>query len=154
VWNRVGFVAGHGNTDARQSYRYDDLLTTELELNAWLLYRLRQIDNDGSATYSPVARVRMPHADACSLSAPFPNPCSSVTQLRCTLPAAARIELSIRDLLGRRVAAIAAGDYLAGGHAFSYDASALARGIYAVTFTATTGSGAPFQQTRLLSVLR
>jgi hypothetical protein len=154
VWNRVGFVAGHGNTDARQSYRYDDPLTAELERRAWLLYRLRQIDNDGSATYSPVARVRMPHAGACSLSDPFPNPCSSVTQLRCTLAEEARIELSVRDLLGRRIAAIAAGDYQAGGHAFSYDASALARGIYAVTFTAATGSGAPFQQTRLLSVLR
>jgi hypothetical protein len=154
VWNRVGFVAGHGNADARQSYRYDDPLTTELARSAWLLYRLRQIDNDGSTTYSPVARVRMPRPDAYSLSDPYPNPCSSVTQLRCTLPAAARIELAVRDLLGRRVAAIAAGDYQAGSHAFSVDASALARGIYAVTFTATTGSGALFQQTRLLSVLR
>jgi hypothetical protein len=154
VWSRVGFVAGYGDTDARQSYRYNDPLTAELERSMWILYRLRQIDNDGSTTYSPVVRVRMPRPDACSLAAPFPNPCTSVTQLRCTLPAAARIDLTVRDLLGRRVASVASGVYDPGGHVFTFDASPLARGIYAVTLAVTAGSIAPLQRTRILSVLR
>ena len=60
----------------------------------------------------------------------YPNPFNSTTQLRFELSKSSRVELSIVNTLGQRVALLTDKDYTAGAHALSWDASEVASGIY------------------------
>src|SRR6185295_1872037 len=51
-----------------------------------------------------------------ALSAPSPNPSSSLTRLEFSLPSASSAELAVFDAAGRRVATLAQGDLPAGRH--------------------------------------
>ena len=57
-------------------------------------------------------------------------PFNPATQLAFDLPQAAQVELSVFDLLGRRIAVLAQGEYAAGTHTLRLDASAWASGTY------------------------
>jgi hypothetical protein len=66
---------------------------------------------------------------ALSLAA-APNPFNPVTRLSFTLERPGAARLAVFDLLGREVALPAAGEFAAGTHEVTFDASALASGIY------------------------
>jgi len=58
-WERIGFVAGQGTNNSTGTYRYQDNLSSSLLSADHILYRLRQIDLDGSETVSPVVEVML-----------------------------------------------------------------------------------------------
>jgi|GEM_PF-1566739 len=97
----IGTVAGAGNSAIARSY---DLLDTKLPAGATVFYyRLRQVDLDGTTTYSPVRSVQLGKAkDAPTQLLAFPNPAHGTVrvQLLGTAPAA---PLELFDSLGRRV---------------------------------------------------
>ncbi|WP_161599430.1 T9SS type A sorting domain-containing protein [Hymenobacter nivis] len=62
----VGALPGHGNSFAAQEYAWLDAPSA---LNDLVYYRLRQVDTDGTGTYSPVAAVKTEPA-----AGVFPNP--------------------------------------------------------------------------------
>ncbi|MCX6351289.1 MAG: T9SS type A sorting domain-containing protein, partial [Bacteroidetes bacterium] len=53
---KVGEVAGHGTTNMESSYGFDDQFGNVL--SPVLYYRLKQVDNNGTFTYSNIAKVR------------------------------------------------------------------------------------------------
>ena len=65
-----------------------------------------------------------------------PNPFSASATVEFALPAAARVRLSLYDVLGREVAVVADGDRPAGVHAVRLDARDLASGTYLVRLVA------------------
>ena len=65
-----------------------------------------------------------------SLAGNFPNPFNPLTTLRFSLPAAARIRLSVYDVRGRRVALLYDGEKEAGWHSLDWDARGRASGVY------------------------
>jgi hypothetical protein len=71
TFTQVGRVAGHGTTLAASAYAYTD---AEVASHATgpVYYRLRQVDLDGTATYSPVRTVS-PAAGPVAITL-FPNP--------------------------------------------------------------------------------
>ncbi len=66
----------------------------------------------------------------------FPNPSAARATVRFTLAAAADVRLDAFDVLGRRVAVLAAGPQAAGSHDVALDTSALPAGIYMLRLTA------------------
>jgi len=66
------------------------------------------------------------------LSAASPNPFNPTTRVRVTLPEAAHLEVSLFDLLGRRVALLAEGHFSRGFHSFTFNGSSFASGAYFV----------------------
>lgn len=68
--------------------------------------------------------------NALTLDQNYPNPFNPSTNIRYGLPAATRVELSVYDVLGRRVAQLVSGRQTAGYHTVRFDASRLASGIY------------------------
>jgi hypothetical protein len=90
----LGTVATHGTTTQAQTYAYRD---AQLPAGASLLYyRLQLVDQDGTATYSPVRSVTIALA---SLTL-FPNPTATRTTLT---GAAASTPVHVLDALGRVV---------------------------------------------------
>ncbi len=69
-----------------------------------------------------------------------PNPASSTAELSYTIAEPEQIEVSVFDVMGRRVARVAAGLRLAGEHATSVDVRALTPGVYTCVLTTETGA--------------
>ncbi|NBB72554.1 MAG: hypothetical protein GVY35_02630, partial [Bacteroidetes bacterium] len=98
---RIAFVEGHGTTAAPQTYRFAD---TDLPFGTeHAVYRLKQIDTDGTATYSPNVEVDLGTPDALVLHGNFPNPFRGQTTIRYELPAATHVQMEVYNVLGRRV---------------------------------------------------
>ena len=81
---------------------------------------------------APVAGEAGPSAAALSVSV-LPTPASGPSTVRVAVAeGAGRVEASVFDALGRRVAVLHDGPLAAGDHAFALDASALSAGVYVV----------------------
>jgi hypothetical protein len=71
-WAALSFVEGRGTTETSHSYRFAD---TTLPFTAdSLTYRLRQVDLDGTETFSDEVVVSFGEPDRIVLHAPYPNP--------------------------------------------------------------------------------
>jgi hypothetical protein len=64
------------------------------------------------------------------LSQNYPNPFNPTTTIEFSLPARSNVHLVLVDMLGRIVREIATGEYAAGTHRVTLDASGLASGVY------------------------
>jgi len=94
TFGKLGAVAAQGTTSAAHDYTY---LDARLPLGvATLYYRLRQVDLDGSAHYSPVRSV----AVATASLAVYPNPAHEGATL---IGAAPSTTVQLLDALGRVV---------------------------------------------------
>ena len=60
----------------------------------------------------------------------YPNPFNAATMLRYSVPRASEVELSVFDVLGRRVAVLTSGVQSVGEHELLWDASRFSSGIY------------------------
>ncbi|MBD2720861.1 M4 family metallopeptidase [Hymenobacter armeniacus] len=70
TFEQLGFVAGQGISSRSIAYQFID---RKLEPNVTFYYRLRQLDHDGQATYSPVVSLRAT-GKAGPLATLHPNP--------------------------------------------------------------------------------
>ena len=87
----------------------------------------------------------------------FPNPFNPSTEIRFDLPYAGDVSLSVYDVLGQKVATLAAGQYPAGHHSVTWNASRQASGMYFYRLQvgdAAAGKGRAFVATKYLLLLR
>lgn len=117
---------------------------------AWRdLYAMR-VDSTG-ALGLPLLDVTRPLSAGVSFAAPRPNPAraGSRVALEFSLPTASRVEVSLHDVAGRRVATLADGAFAAGTHVVRLDAGALTPGLY---FARLRSPGA--DHTRRIAIVR
>jgi hypothetical protein len=127
-WENIGFVAGAGTTNSPREYSYVD--ATRFDGINVVTYRLRQIDRDGSSSYSSKVAVSLATDISFALSN-FPNPFNPSTTLQFTLTEQTPVTLTIRDAAGREVARLFENATLGSGkHSVSFNASSLPSGIY------------------------
>jgi len=135
IWQRIGFVAGHGNSTREQRYTFvDEHPRIVMDADGIVRYRLRQIDFDGIAVHTHVAELRIPAtAGGFSHAQSRPNPLyrsAGSARLGFSLVAPARIRIELLDLLGRPVRLLCEGDYRAGEHETVIEAAGLSPGGY------------------------
>ncbi|WP_400193056.1 T9SS type A sorting domain-containing protein [Hymenobacter sp. B81] len=99
AFERVGTVAGRGTTAEPGSYRFRDAGAAALGA-ATVHYRLRQVDHDGTATYSPIQAVRFERATAAALTV-YPNPAPAAAWLDLSAAPAGSYQVRVLDLAGR-----------------------------------------------------
>ena len=139
AWATVGFVksrAEGGTTTEAQRYRFVD---TEVPFGAdSLTYRLRQVDTDGSASYTDPVTVARSTVTSVRLLGTSPNPARERATVRLSIPegtAGGEVRLRLYDVLGRAVRTVAA-PAEAGRHALQLDTSRLPSGMYFLRLTA------------------
>jgi hypothetical protein len=138
-WQRIGYVPGNGSTNVSSTYIYNDALTPELLGQTELLYRLRQIDYDGTYEYSPVARVLVNPPTAVSLEPVYPNPAQASAVLRIALPSEQAVRLALYDVLGREVLLVHDGSLPTGVHEYKAQLDRLPSGLYHVLLSTSEG---------------
>jgi uncharacterized repeat protein (TIGR01451 family) len=90
--------------------------------------------------------VELPNGFA--LEQNYPNPFNPTTSIAFSLPQSAQVNLTVFDVLGRRVATLVNGNLAAGQHQVQFEASSLPSGMY--LYRLTTPKGAMTQKMMLL----
>jgi predicted lipoprotein with Yx(FWY)xxD motif len=132
-WNKIGFVAGAGNSNSPKYYEFVDRLHHN---GAILVYKLKQIDNNGSFSYSNKVEVDITPKKFV-LYQNYPNPFNPTTKINYSIPAAdpdskasQGITLKIYDILGREVRTLVSKKEKPGNYEVEFNASKFASGIY------------------------
>jgi hypothetical protein len=135
-WNLIGVVP----TSGAQSIRWTTPATGYYQM---ALVRVTstmgmQRTSDAFTIGSPIAAVRNAGASSGFSITSFPNPASGATTIRFMLPTRGTARISVVDIVGREVGAVAEQQFEAGIQEISFDASALPAGIY--TYTLQSGT--------------
>jgi endonuclease I len=129
-WKIIGFVEGNGTSNVSHEYSFTD---HSLSAGSYL-FRLKQIDRDGSFSYSQnveAAVIGAPLDEA--LVRAFPNPFNPASVISYSVPAAADgalTQLRVFDVMGREVALLVNGPVSAGTHSVAFNAASLSSGAY------------------------
>lgn len=125
-WEKAGFVKGNGTTTSRSDYQFTDPMSK----TGKYLYRLKQIDLDGSASYSGETEVDLSLPTEFALEQNFPNPFNPSTVIRYALPASGNVTLTVYNSLGEAVKTLVNSSKEAGYHEVSFNATDLPSGLY------------------------
>jgi len=127
-WEKIGFVKGNGNSNSPKEYSFIDKTVN----SGKIIYRLKQIDNDGTFSYSPEVEVELVIQKEFNLYQNYPNPFNPTTTISFTLKESGITTLKIYNELGEEVVTLINNEYLEAGeiHEQEFDASYLPSGIY------------------------
>lgn len=125
AWSRIGFVAGNGTSNAPHQYSFIDRAVTGRSA-----YRLKQIDRNGSCTYSATVETEGTTTSVFSLTQNYPNPFNPSTDIAYSLSTTGMVKITVSDILGREVAVLEEGIRSAGSHSVRFTAGQLNSGTY------------------------
>jgi len=125
---QIGKVNSYGTTTTKQSYAFTD---TEASRYAgqMIYYRLRQVDTDGTISYSPVRSVTL-KAGVATFDL-VPNPTSDYVTIDLTSLPAGQFRLAFHDVSGRSVGTMS--QEVKGGQTLTLNVATLPAGVYIVT---------------------
>jgi uncharacterized repeat protein (TIGR01451 family) len=137
----IGRVAAQGTKLSASAYTLTDA-GVATKATGPVYYRLRQVDLDGTATYSPQRTISFPKAATVRLGL-YPNPVASTTTLDLSqLPATGTVQVQLLDATGRQVRSWALG----GGQLQPLELTSLASGSYVLVVTGQQPDGSPLRQ--------
>jgi hypothetical protein len=148
-WAVAGYVSGKGTTTERQSYQYVD---KQLKAGKYI-YRLKQIDLDGTIEYSQEIEVEVSVPDEYVLYQNYPNPFNPSTTIEFSLPEKSEVVLSIYNSLGEKVRELVNGSMEAGYQRVVFDARELPSGTYVYQINAK-GSTKSFIQSKKMTLVK
>jgi len=125
-WERINFVNGNGTSNELHNYSYvDDNLAP-----GKYLYRLKQIDFNGTSKYSHTIEVEIFSPNDFVLEQNYPNPFNPGTKISWQSPVDGYQKLKVYDVIGNEVATLVNEYRSAGNYDILFDASHLSSGIY------------------------
>ena len=99
-YTAIGFVKGQGTVNGIRTYDFTDAAVSKEQPITY--YRLKQMDNDGKYTYSPVVSIKQ-NGGKLSLNAAFPMPITEGVTLDFSTSKAGEITAILTDILGKVV---------------------------------------------------
>lgn len=137
VWSKVGFVKGSGNSVSPRNYEFTD---KSISGGNKFEYRLKQVDNDGTFTYSETSVVEL-LPQSFEMMQNYPNPFNPSTKIKYTLPNDSRVSMTVFNTIGEVVEVIENAVKPAGIYEVNWNASGYASGIYLCRIEARTIDG-------------
>jgi hypothetical protein len=150
VWDEIDFVAGAGTSFSPKSYSYTDRLDDAHRRVPQLVYRLRQIDRDGTTEYSNSVFVKTSVMPAqVELHGAYPNPFNPETTIGFSLRETMPVTVKVYNLYGQEVATLLRNaETDAGFHSLPFRGVNLPSGSYMIVLDA---GGVRQQQRMVLS---
>ncbi|HCY75976.1 MAG TPA: hypothetical protein DHV28_08645 [Ignavibacteriales bacterium] len=140
-WKKLAFVEGKGTTTEKSDYSYTDKFKYD-GFQGTVQYRLKQLDFDGTITYSNVISVDVDFTPKeYTLYQNYPNPFNPSTTIKFALPFDSNVRITIYNMLGEQVEVIFDQVKEVGYHNVSWNASSLASGVYIYTIDAKSVDG-------------
>ncbi|MBN1638391.1 MAG: T9SS type A sorting domain-containing protein [Ignavibacteriales bacterium] len=103
-------------------------------------YRIYQLNNDGSKTYSQQMKIGLGEKKNFILRQNYPNPFNPITNIYVEILESTEIELSVYSLSGKKIITLQEGTLGTGNHSFQFDGSNLPSGIYLYEIKSPTQS--------------
>jgi hypothetical protein len=125
-WVTIDFVEGNGTTASPEFYSYTDKNVPAGSYE----YRLKQIDYDGTSTYSGIVEVDVNAPQQFSLDQNYPNPFNPTTKINYKIPFESFVTLKVYNILGSEVRALVNEKQTAGNYDIIFYAEDLPSGIY------------------------
>ncbi|MDZ7721406.1 MAG: FlgD immunoglobulin-like domain containing protein [candidate division KSB1 bacterium] len=113
----IAFVKGQGTSTQPHHYSYQD---SNLSPGMYE-YRLKQIDADGSFTFSQITRISINTPQKFRLAQNYPNPFNTSTRFTYDIPCAAETRLFIYNLLGEQIRCLVNDSRQPGTYRVSWD---------------------------------
>ncbi|MFH1196690.1 MAG: T9SS type A sorting domain-containing protein [bacterium] len=140
-WQKIGFVEGNGTISSTSSYSFIDKSVSP----GSYYYRLKQIDYDGTFSYSDEVEVTCNLAlSTFELLQNYPNPFNPSTVISYQLSVNSHVSLKIFDVLGREISTLVDEQKEAGKYSMNFnavtDGVGLAGGVYFYVLTTSEGS--------------
>lgn len=145
-WTEIGFVAGKGTTTEKQLYRFEDKTAAVGKV----YYRLKQIDFNGTVSYSGIAEVDLTAPKVFDISQNYPNPFNPTTTIRFELAVNSTVKLVLFNVLGQQVKVLLNSNLPAGIQEYKLNADDLQSGVYFYRIEARGTDGSSFTKTKKL----
>ncbi|MGE5498847.1 MAG: FlgD immunoglobulin-like domain containing protein, partial [Syntrophothermus sp.] len=151
AWEKIAFIPGSGNSNHPRQYNYTDIKPA---YGTEILYRLKQVDNDGKYKYYEPVKITMEAPKEFKLLQNSPNPFNPVTAIKFQLPVVSRVNIIVYNILGREVATLINEERSPGSHIVYWNGrdnqgAQVASGIYLYRIQA--GS---YSETRKMNLMK
>ncbi len=127
-WEKIGFVEGEGTSNIQHQYSFTDFAAQ----NRKSFYRLKQIDRNGSFSYSEsIEIITSLVAEDYTLSQNFPNPFNPITTLHFAVKSTEHAHVKVYSAIGKEISVLFDGVVLADNYyTVTFDGSGLPSGTY------------------------
>ncbi len=125
-WAKISFVEGRGTTIEMTEYHYKDKITTPGNY----VYRLKQIDFDGTISYSEEIEVGVTGPKEYALFQNYPNPFNPTTTIKFALPDDSRVKINVYNTVGQLIQTLIDKEMASGYYEANFNASKLSSGVY------------------------
>jgi C1A family cysteine protease len=146
-WMLIGFRESKGTTSEQTFYNFVDEITG---INATALeYRLKQIDYNGSYSYSEIITINNLAPNGFMLEQNYPNPFNPSTHIKYAIAGKQFVSLKVYDVLGNEITTLANEEKPAGTYEVEFNANHLSAGVYYYTIVTDN-----FVQTKKMILLK
>jgi aminopeptidase N len=126
-FSTMGFVTGNGSSTTTKEYSFTDKISSFGKY----IYRLKQVDYNGSCQYSSNVQVSAgAKPSSFTLNQNYPNPFNPSTTIRFEVPKSSRIKLTVYNMLGKAVRVLSDAIFEEGVYEKTFDAKDMASGVY------------------------
>ncbi len=102
TFTAVGQRAGAGSTTTRSEYQFSDLSLSASTIGT-VYYRLRQVNTDGSFSYSAIKTLQVPTSRSNFKATVFPNPSAQAVTVEVEALGAGTITCTVHNALGKQL---------------------------------------------------
>jgi len=135
-WATIGFVEGNGTTTEKSFYQFVDDFSN-YGYSGMLQYRLKQIDLDGTYSYSGTVAVDLKVLrKGYHLRRNYPNPFNPSTNIGFNIPEESKIKIEIINSLGEVVSELVDEVRQSGFYDETWNAANFSSGVYYVRMSA------------------
>jgi hypothetical protein len=149
-FNEIAFVKGMGTTTNQSEYLFTD---DNVKVGTFY-YRLKQIDYDGTYSYSNIISVDVELPTQFALNQNHPNPFNPTTKISFELPVDVDATLEIFNTIGQKVAELVNNSLSGGRHEFEFNAGGFSSGIYYYKLSAVASDGRTFNSTKKMILMK
>ncbi|HPN37545.1 MAG TPA: YCF48-related protein [Melioribacteraceae bacterium] len=127
LWQKVLFIKGEGTSTEINEYNFIDHNLLPNSYN----YRLKQIDYDGSESYSKVIEVNLVELPlSIMLEQNYPNPFNPKTNIKFSIPQKQFVSLKVFNILGKEIITLVNEELNSGNYLKVFNANNLSSGVY------------------------
>lgn len=130
-WENIGFVNGQGTTTRPSTYTYTD---DNVKAGTYS-YRLKQVDFNGSFSYSELIEATVNAPIKFSLNQNYPNPFNPTTNISFAIPEEGWVSLKVYNILGCLVNTLLDKKMIAGSYNTNFNGENFPSGVYVFTLS-------------------